>query len=107
MSTITWKEFNDGAEAIMLEKGKFFRYKCRAECFIDVIEAFKLLFDRRGFKVIKPIITGSMFGCADVEFYSDQSISKIINVWKEGCDIHRLWQTLNFADKYDARVINE
>ena len=78
----------------MVESGKCFHYKARAECFPDVINAFNLMIER-GHKCIKVNIQSLMFGDTYIDFWTTTPISDLQRLWDdEGIDLHRLSKTI-------------
>ena len=76
-----------------------FHYEGYAECLPDVINGFKILLDKYT-KVINAEIKSSMMLGADFSFWSNATIEDIEYMWrKEGTDLHRMCQSLNYSKK--------
>jgi len=73
-------------------------YKCRAEAAADVTKMKNALGDSATVKGVK----GS-----DVTIESDLDLAKLRSKMKAvGDDTHRMYQTLNTADKYDGSIVS-
>ena len=95
----------------MVTDGKLYHYKCRGECFPDMINALYVLFNNRNlgkYKIIFPQLETYMSGEPYLDFYSTSTLDDLVWVWKTNDDkeYHRVYQTLNYADKYNGDVIN-
>lgn len=93
----------------MKESGKCFHYKARAELFPDVVRAFHILLDSHfgEFKVIRPIIKGSMMGDVEFDFWTCSTIEELQKVWdEEGTDLHRIIQTIKPFESYTGERDN-
>lgn len=89
-----------------LEKKGFVHYKARAECFVDILDAFNLLRNRR-IVLASPTIKETALGCANFDFWTNIPINDLKIIWdKEGRDLHRIIQTIKPIDKYDGKVDN-
>ena len=113
---ITWEEM----EANMLKKMEadgFKRYKGRAECFGDVINAFHIIHEHNKDNVdswgdnliplISPTIKGSPMGDTDFDFWTNAPLIRF--QWLldfAGRDLHRIIQTIKPFDKYDGQIDN-
>ena len=93
-----------------VKNGELYHYMCRCECFPDIVRALNVLFNDNNigrYDVIYPQIKSYIDGEAYLDFYSTSTIDKLVEVWEkyDDCDYHRVYQTLNYHDKYDGDVI--
>ena len=99
---------------IKMKENGLIRYKARAECFMDVINAFKIIQDynedQDGDKIIRiilPEIKGDITGDTDFEFWTDTPILKIQKLWDTwGQDLHRIIQTIKPFEEYTGKKDN-
>jgi hypothetical protein len=78
-----------------------YHLSARADCFPDVVEAFKvLLMDHLGeFRVIAPKIKGFLSGEAELEFWTQSTVEEIQKAWKAAGVNHILIESLTQTDK--------
>ena len=90
----------------------YYRYAARAECFMDVIRAFKIIDDYNKYKeghhiirIISPTIKGSFMSDTDFDFYTNEAPHTLQTLWDtQGTDLHRIIQTIKRFDEYDGKT---
>jgi len=107
----TFEHLNAQLLANMSDKG-YYRYAARAECFMDVIRAFKIIDDynqedegRNIIRIISPTIKGCAMGDTDFDFYTNEAPRTLQTLWDtRGIDLHRIIQTLKRFENYDGKT---
>ena len=107
----TFEQMNAEILEQMSNKG-YTRYAARAECFMDVIRAFKIIDeynqDKEGhniIRIISPTIKGCAMGDTDFDFYTNEAPRTLQTLWDtQGTDLHRIIQTIKRFDKYDGKT---
>jgi len=97
----TFEQINAELLKRITEKG-YIRYAARAECFMDVIRAFKIIDDYNQdqeehniIRIISPTIKGCAMGDTDFDFYTNEAPNTLKTLWDtQGSDLHRIIKTL-------------
>ena len=107
----TYKQMQEELLERMTNAG-YYRYAARAECFMDVIRAFKIIDDynedKEGhhiIRIISPTIKGSCMGDTDFDLYTNEAPHTLQTLWDtQGTDLHRIIQTIKRFDEYDGKT---
>lgn len=89
----------------LVAQGEMYRFKARAECFPDVLEAFQLL-HKYGINTCRVTIRSFDLWDAIFDFYTSHPLERVQTIINYGNDLHRIVQTIKPYNQYTGEIDN-